>query len=82
MTETQVITIAVAIIGGLFTVLTGLIAWIGGKALSRLDEMVSQLSSVKTELHDRIHGIDNRVIKLETQVQGVSSFYPSYKHKG
>lgn len=78
MIETQVITIAVAIIGGLFTILTALIAWIGGKALARLDEMVNQLSSVKIELHDRIHGIDNRVTKLETQVE--NQIHPA-KHR-
>ena len=69
MTETQMLTIAASLVACLFGLLASIIAWIGGKAISRLDQMVDQLNSVKLELHTKINGIDNRVTKLETQVE-------------
>jgi len=69
MTETQMLTVAAMLVSGLFGLLAVVIGWIGSKAIAKLDQVVDQLSSVKNELHTRINGLDNRLVKVETQLE-------------
>ena len=67
MSETQLLTIASALVAAMFGLLCTIIAWIGGKAINSIDSMRDKLSEVAGELHDRINGLDRRVTVVETR---------------
>jgi biopolymer transport protein ExbB/TolQ len=68
MSETVAITIALGLVATLFGMLTGVLAWMGAKVISRLDAVVDKLDKVAGELHVRINGIDNRLSIVETEI--------------
>jgi biopolymer transport protein ExbB/TolQ len=67
MSETQLLTIASALVAAMFGILCTIIAWIGSKAINSIDAMRDKLSEVAGELHDRINGLDRRVTVVETR---------------
>jgi biopolymer transport protein ExbB/TolQ len=68
MSETVAITVALGLVATLFGMLTGVLAWMGAKVISRLDAVVDKLDKVAGELHARINGIDNRLSIVETEI--------------
>jgi hypothetical protein len=54
MTETQLLTMAAALVAAMFGLLATVLGWIGSRAINKLDEVVSAVGAVKDELHDRI----------------------------
>ena len=60
MTTSELLTISATLVATLFGLLCALLAWIGSKLHSKLDEVVIALQSVRTELHQRISETDRR----------------------
>lgn len=69
MTETQMLTIAAALVASMFGLLTAVVGWVGSRAISSIDAMREKLSEVAGELHTRINGLENRVVKMETKLE-------------
>lgn len=69
ITEAYLLTIAGGLVAVLFGLLCALIGWLGSKALGKLDEVVLMLDKVSSELHNRITGIDKRLVRVETRCQ-------------
>lgn len=67
MNETQLLGISGLMISSLFGLLCALIGWLGSKAISRLDSVVEMLNKVSSELHERINGLDTRLVRVETK---------------
>lgn len=63
--ETTMLAIAASLVATLFGLLVAVLGWLGAKVVNRLDAVVTKLEEVKTDLHERINGIDRRVVKLE-----------------
>jgi ABC-type sulfate transport system permease component len=80
MTDTQLLTMAAALVAALFGLLATVVGWIGARVLTKLDQLVNTMHEVSGELHDRItvvsdalgariSGVDGRVIWLEAQAK-------------
>lgn len=67
MSETQMLTIAAALVATMFGLLVAVISWIGSRAISAIDDMRDKLNEVAGELHNRINGLDRRVTVVETK---------------
>lgn len=68
MTETQMLTMAAALVATMFGLLAAIIGWMGNRAVNSIDQMRDKLNEVAGELHNRINGIDGRLIKVETRL--------------
>jgi len=68
MSETQMLTMAAALVATMFGLLVAVISWIGSRAINAIDQMKDKLNEVAGELHTRINGIDNRLVKVETRL--------------
>lgn len=66
----QLLTLASALVATLFGLLSVIIGWMGARIIVRLDQMVDRLDGVRSELHDRINDIDNRLVRVETRISG------------
>ena len=66
MQDTVMLTIASSLVATLFGLLVLICGWLGNKLYSKLDEMSRNLQSMAGELHERINGIDRRLVKVET----------------
>ena len=62
MTENHLL----SLIGVLFFLLMGIVAWVVSKAYDKLNEISLSLASLSASLHDRITNIDRRVTAVET----------------
>jgi biopolymer transport protein ExbB/TolQ len=69
MTETEMLTIAAALVATMFGLLATVIGWIGNRAISSIDAMKDKLNEVAGELHSRINGIDGRLVRVETKLE-------------
>lgn len=69
MTETQMLTLAAALVAAMFGLLTTVIGWMGNRAVNSIDQMRDKLNEVAGELHTRINGIDSRLVKVETKLE-------------
>lgn len=65
MSETTALTIAIAVLGVTFGCLMTVIGWIGNKLYNKVDEMAKAITSMSSELHTRITGIDTRLTRVE-----------------
>lgn len=68
MNDATLLTAAMSLVAILFALLVSVLGWIGGKLYNKLDEMSKSLNVIKTELHQRISGIDRRVTVIETKM--------------
>ena len=48
--------------------LVAIIGWLGNKFYAKLDEISRNLIAMAGELHDRINGIDKRLVRVETTI--------------
>ena len=71
MNETVMLTIASSLVATLFGLLILIVGWLGNKLYNKLDEMSRALHDMAGELHNRINGIDRRVVKLETHCENI-----------
>lgn len=69
MNETQMLTLAAALVAAMFGLLTTVIGWMGNRAVNSIDQMRDKLNEVAGELHTRINGIDSRLVKVETKLE-------------
>lgn len=67
MSETPLLSISLAVVATLFGVLAAIIGWLGNKFYEKLDEISKNLVAMAGELHERINGIDRRVVHLEAR---------------
>ena len=70
MTDMQIMSAGSALIGLLVAILVAMLGWIGTRIIVRLDLMVDRLNKVSGELHTRINGLDTRLTRVETKVEG------------
>ena len=68
MSETTLLAIAASLVATLFGVLVAIISWLGNKFYAKLDEISKNLITMAGELHDRINGIDKRLVRVETTI--------------
>ena len=68
MNDTILLTIAASLVATLFGVLVAIIGWLGNKFYSKLDEISNNLVKMAGELHDRINGLDRRLVRVETTI--------------
>lgn len=66
MTDTQMLTIASSLVATLFALLVMMVGWLGNKFYNKLDEISRNLTEMAGELHNRINGLDRRLVKVET----------------
>lgn len=71
MTETQMLTLAAALVAAMFGLLMTVIGWMGNRAVNSIDQMRDKLNEVAGELHTRINGIDSRLVRVETKLEDV-----------
>ena len=68
MTETTMLVVASSLVATLFGLLVAIISWLGNKFYAKLDEISKNLITMAGELHDRINGIDRRLVRVETTI--------------
>ena len=68
MSETTLLAIAASLVATLFGVLVTIIGWLGNKFYTKLDEISRNLIAMAGELHDRINGLDKRLVRVETTI--------------
>lgn len=66
MSETTLLTVASSLVATLFAILVMMTGWLGNKFYIKLDEISKNLTAMAGELHNRINGIDRRLVKVET----------------
>ena len=66
MSDTLLLTIASSLVATLFAILVMMTGWLGNKFYVKLDEISKNLTTMAGELHNRINGIDRRLVKVET----------------
>lgn len=69
MNETLLLTIAASLVATLFGVLVAIIGWLGNKFYAKLDEISKNLIAMAGELHERINGLDRRLVRVETTIE-------------
>lgn len=68
MSESMLLTVAASLVATLFGVLVMIIGWLGNKFYTKLDEISSNLVKMAGELHERINGLDRRLVRVETTI--------------
>lgn len=68
MNDTILLTIAASLVATLFGVLVAIIGWLGNKFYAKLDEISKNLVQMAGELHERINGLDRRLVRVETTI--------------
>jgi len=66
MNEATILTLASSLVATLFGLLILIVGWLGNKFYNKLDEISKNLSAMAGELHNRINGLDRRLVKVET----------------
>lgn len=69
MNDTLLLTIAASLVATLFGVLVAIIGWLGNKFYAKLDEISKNLVQMAGELHERINGLDRRLVRVETTIE-------------
>lgn len=68
MNEAMLLTVSASLVATLFGVLVAIIGWLGNKFYAKLDEISKNLIVMAGELHERINGIDRRLVRVETTI--------------
>lgn len=69
MSETQILTLAAALVATMFGLLTAVLGWIGSKTYAKIEEMGDTLHRIAGDLHEKITVLDRRVTRVETYQQ-------------
>lgn len=67
MTDAAMLSLLLSLVGGLVSVLILIIGWLGNKFYLKLDEISRNLVAMAGELHERINGLDRRLVRVETR---------------
>ena len=65
MNDTILLTIASSLVATLFGLLVAVLAWIGNKIYTKLDDLNNTMLRVESDLHGRITDLDRRVTRVE-----------------
>ncbi|OGT54234.1 MAG: hypothetical protein A3E01_00155 [Gammaproteobacteria bacterium RIFCSPHIGHO2_12_FULL_63_22] len=76
MNETMLLALAASLVAAMFGLLCAILGWLGNRIYNKVDEMSNSLTSMASELHTRISGIDRRVTVVETRCMDT---YPGFK---
>lgn len=68
MTDTLVFTIVSSLLGVLFGILLLLLAWIGSRVHTRLDEISKSLGAIEKDLRNDLISLDRRVTRTESHL--------------
>lgn len=68
MTDTLVFTIVSSLLGVLFGILLLLLAWIGSRVHTRLDEISKSLGAIERDLRNDLISLDRRVTRTESHL--------------
>lgn len=68
MTDTLIFTIVSSLLGVLFGVLLLLLAWIGNRVHTRLDEISKSLGAIERDLRNDLISLDRRVTRTESHL--------------
>lgn len=69
MTEAQLFTLSLSLVGGLFILLAGLVGWFGSHMMSKLDELNRSIQTLAGDLHARINSQDTRLTRVEVHTE-------------
>jgi uncharacterized protein YoxC len=64
-----ILTLAGALLAATFGVLIAVLAWIGNKLHTKLEEITKSLTSIAGDLHNRINDHDRRITTVETIIE-------------
>lgn len=67
MSDTMMLTIASSLVATLFSLLILILGWLGNKTYNKLDEISGNLIKMAGELHNRINGLDRRLVRVESR---------------
>ncbi len=67
MSDNALTALALSLVATLFGLLTMILGWLGAKLYAKLDEMSKNLILMAGELHNKINGIDVRLVEVETR---------------
>lgn len=73
MTDTLVFTIVSSLLGVLFGILLLLLAWIGSRVHTRLDEISKSLGAIERDLRNDLISLDRRVTRTESHLSIVKT---------
>lgn len=73
MTDTLVFTIVSSLLGVLFGILLLLLAWIGSRVHTRLDEISKSLGAIERDLRNDLISLDRRVTRTESHLSIVKN---------
>lgn len=51
----------------MFGILVAIFGWLSNKLYEKLEYLNNSLKHIENTLRDRIHGVDNRITKIETE---------------
>lgn len=63
----EIIPYLLQVIGSLLALIVVILAWVGNRIHSRLDEISKSLSAIDKDLRIEINGLDNRVTSIESR---------------
>lgn len=67
MSDTMMLTLASSLVATLFSLLILILGWLGNKTYNKLDEISGNLIKMAGELHNRINGLDRRLVRVESR---------------
>ena len=67
MSETQLL----SVIGALFSVLVGVLAWVGNRIFWKLDQLSDQMTESRELIGDRLDDVHDRINQLDKRVTAV-----------
>ncbi len=70
MTDTQLLTLAAALVATLFGLLVTILGWLGNKIYVKLDDLAATMHRVEGDLRGKIGDLDRRVTVIETKCKG------------
>lgn len=59
-----------SLILAMISLLASVVGYFGTRIMSKQDEALEKINTVKDELHKRVNHVDMRVVRLETLVYG------------
>lgn len=70
MGTNELLVLSSTLVATLFGLLVAIISYIGSNVLSELKRLNEKIQEIATELHARITGLDIRLTRVETKLEG------------